>query len=621
MRSIVIGTAGHIDHGKSALVLALTGTDPDRLKEEKARGITIDLGFTHLELAGCNFAFVDVPGHERFVRNMLAGAGGVDAVMLVVAADESIMPQTREHFEICSLLGVKSGIVAITKSDLVDEDTLALCRLEVRDLVEGSFLDDAPVVAVSARTGAGLEDLREELGRLPTRMPARSVQGPPRLPVDRAFSMKGFGTVVTGTLVSGTIRPEDSLVMLPSATPVKVRGIQVHGQACPAAVAGQRTALNIGGVDVSDVSRGEVLCGAGTLEPTRRADVRLALLDDQKPLKHGARVRFHQGTSELLARVARSSDPRYARIRFERAAVLTRGDRFILRAYSPPVTIGGGTVLDPQPPRTGVRTPAGRARFERLDSADAAAAASVFVEEKGVEGLPASTLISRAGLDGESAEAVRQLLRDTTVSVDVADRLVARSAISERAAALLEAVSRHHDEQPLATGLPREEARRRLFGRAPLEVFDHVVLSLERQGRLTARDTLAMPGRLPSLSAEEARARDLLMTAFKTAGLAPPDVRAAAAGAAVPPAVADRVIKLLIREKALVRLDELVFHPDALDGLRSDVGALKAAGQTRLDVGVFKERYGVTRKFAIPLLEYLDRERITRRMGDARVIL
>jgi selenocysteine-specific elongation factor len=341
MRSIVIGTAGHIDHGKSSLVLALTGTDPDRLKEEKARGITIDLGFAHLEHGPFNFAFVDVPGHEKFVRNMLAGAGGIDLVMLVVAADESVMPQTREHFAICSLLEVKAGVVALTKADLVDPETLELSRLEVRELVKGSFLDGAPIVPVSARTGAGLDALRAALADAAAQLPERRADGAVRLPIDRAFSMKGFGTVVTGTLVGGEIAADAPLVLLPPATAVKVRGLQVHGRAADAARAGQRTAVNLAGVEVADVSRGDVLCTPDTFEATRRADVHVEMLADAKPLKHGARVRFHQGTSELLGRVALSDDRGHARIRFEKPAVLTRGDRFILRTYSPPFTVGG----------------------------------------------------------------------------------------------------------------------------------------------------------------------------------------------------------------------------------------------------------------------------------------
>ena len=622
MRSIVIGTAGHIDHGKSTLVLALTGTDPDRLKEEKARGITIDLGFAHLEHDGLSFAFVDVPGHERFVRNMLAGAGGIDAVMLVVAADESVMPQTREHFAICSLLEVQAGVVAITKADLADADTLELCRLEVRELVKGSFLDGAAIVPVSAKTGAGLDDLRRELAAAARRVPERSSDGPVRLPIDRAFSMRGFGTVVTGTLVGGAMRPDETLVLLPPGREVKVRGVQVHGRPAAAVRAGQRTAANLGGIEVAEVSRGDVLCAPETFEATRRADVQIELLADAKPLKHGARVRFHQGTSELLGRVALSGETGHARIRFEKPAVLSRGDRFILRAYSPPVTIGGGTVLDPAPPRGPIRTAAGRARFERLDRrVPIADALTALIAERGVAGLPKRALISRGGLSAAgSVEVTRALVEAKTVT-EIGDLLVSSGVIAERAAALVAAVTKHHAAQPLAAGLPREEARERLFGKAPVAVFDAVVADLSAAGKIVARETLALPGRQVSLSPDEARARDTLAATFRDAGFAPPDARSAAAAAGVDAALAERVVKLMLREKALVKVDDLLFHAEALERLKADVRSLKAQGGARLDVAFFKERYGVTRKFAIPLLEYLDRERVTRRVGDGRVIL
>src|SRR6266581_3446292 len=304
MRSIVVGTAGHIDHGKSALVRALTGTDPDRLKEEKARGITIDLGFAHQTIDGINFAFVDVPGHERFVKNMLAGAGGIDLVVLVVAADESVMPQTREHFDICRLLHVSSGLVALTKADLADAETLELARLEVRELVTGSFLDGAPIVPVSAKTGDGLDGFRRALVDVVADTAGRNTNGATRLPIDRVFSMKGFGTVVTGTLVSGRVATDDELLLLPGERPVKVRGVQVHGEQRPDALAGQRTAVNLSGIEVDEIARGQALVTPGAFAETRLADAILELLPDAKPLKHGARVRFHQGTAETLGRVA-----------------------------------------------------------------------------------------------------------------------------------------------------------------------------------------------------------------------------------------------------------------------------------------------------------------------------
>ena len=370
MSSLVIGTAGHIDHGKSALVRALTGIDPDRLPEEKARGITIDLGFVHAQLGDVQVAFVDVPGHERFVRNMLAGATGIDGVLLVVAADESVMPQTREHFDICRLLGVERGVIALTKCDVADADLRAVARDEVSALVAGSFLEGAPIVGVSAQTGEGLAELRTVLAGLASTSDGRSSRGPVRHPVDRAFTLRGFGTVVTGTLASGTIRVEDGLELLPAGRAARVRGLHVHGAPVRAAVAGQRAAVNLGDTPVAAVTRGDVLTTPGAFEATRRFDARIDLLPDAPALRHGARVRVHHGTTEAMGRVSlarvlggQSSEVTglpaggraHARVRVERPLVASRGDRFVLRSYSPMRTIGGGMVLDPAPRRGPVR--------------------------------------------------------------------------------------------------------------------------------------------------------------------------------------------------------------------------------------------------------------------------
>jgi selenocysteine-specific elongation factor len=635
VKSIVIGTAGHIDHGKSALVRALTGTDPDRLKEEKARGITIDLGFAHLETGGAALAFVDVPGHERFVKNMLAGAGGIDAVMLVVAADESIMPQTREHFQICRLLHVPAGVIVLTKSDLADADMRELARMETRELVAGSFLADAPMVEVSARTGAGLEQLRAILADLARQVPGRHAEGPARLPIDRVFSIKGFGTVVTGTLVSGTLDVEGELRVLPRDFGVKVRGLQVHGASEHSAMAGRRVAVNLGGVDVSDLARGDTLVTPGTFEPSRRFDAMIDVLDDARALKHGARVRFHQGTTELLGRVAvaggrgtpgvsevPAGGSSFVRIRLEAPAVLTRGDRFILRAYSPSITIGGGVVLDPHPARGPIRSPAGLARFERLSRADSAdEAVAAFVDERQGAGLPVAALVARAGLMPRAAQETEARLSRAQRITRVGDLLVAPSVLQALAEKLLGALNAHHASQPLSEGIPREEARARIFGRSAPAVFEHVLASLVAAQKIVARDRLALAGHQLSLSPEEASAQAALEHVFLEAGLAPPDLATAAGTAGVAPAVADRVSKLLLRQKTLVKVDTLLFHTGALSALKEQVRALKGATSAHIDVAGFKERYGITRKYAIPLLEYLDRERITRRMGDRRVVL
>jgi selenocysteine-specific elongation factor len=637
MRSIVIGTAGHIDHGKSALVRALTGTDPDRLKEEQARGITIDLGFAHLESDGVNLAFVDVPGHERFVKNMLAGAGGVDLAMLVVAADESVMPQTREHFQICRLLHIPAGVVVLTKADLADADTIELAKLEVRELTAGSFLAEAPVVVVSARTGVGLDQLRHTLVDLARSVRERDREGHVRLPIDRVFSVKGFGTVVTGTLVSGTIHDETELVVLPRERVVKVRGLQVHGQGQAEADPGHRVAVNLGGVEVGEIARGDTLCARRAFEPTQRLDALVELLPDARPLRHGSRVRFHQGTTELLGRVAVAADrveratlaqiepgmDAYARIRLETPAVLTRGDRFILRAYSPSITIGGGVVLDPHPPRIGVRTTTALERFRRLDGPDGTegvdSAVLAMVDERGESGLPTDALISRAGLAPSSAEAsIGRLVRAGSI-VRVADLLVSPLVLRGLGERLLTALKTHHQAQPLSEGLPREEARERLFGRSSLHVFDHVLATLAAERQIVVRDRLALAGHRVALSGEDLRTRDEIERILRDAGLAPPDAATLQTLVNAPAPIVDRIAALLVRQKTLVKLDALLFHADALAQLKADVRGLKA--NARVDVPAFKERYGITRKYAIPLLEYLDRERITRRVGDARVVL
>jgi len=661
-RSVVVGTAGHIDHGKSALVRALTGTDPDRLKEEKARGITIDLGFAHQEIDGSNFAFVDVPGHERFVKNMLAGVGGIDLVVLVVAADESVMPQTREHFDICRLLRIPAGLVALTKSDLADADMLELAQIEVRELVAGSFLDGAPIVPLSTKTGDGLEAFRAALAGVSRATRARRSDSVTRLPIDRVFSMKGFGTVVTGTLVSGRIAVDDELLVAPGERRVKVRGVQVHGTKQPRAVAGQRSAINLAGIEVADVHRGQMLVTPGAFAQTRLADATLELLAEAKPLKHGARVRFHQGTAEILGRVTligpnddrppSSPEPRrkrtaaaapampaptlapgargFVRLRLESPAVLARGDRYIVRAYSPPMTIAGGVILDPAPPRTAIRTTAARDRLLQLDfdpsapdreTADVRALVAML-DEAGAAALSLDAVVSRAGIDPAAVAARVDALVTAKRAVRAGEWIVAAEVVARAKEAIVAAVTEHHRVQPMSEGVPREELREQVFGRGNPAAFDVAIAELSAANRIVARDRVALATHRLALTPEEERARVAIERAYREAGLKPPDAAAVAAAAGVPTAVADRVVKLLQRQKVLVKVDVLLFHDEALQQLKAEVGAMKAAGAAaHIDVATFKERFGVTRKFAIPLLEYLDRERVTRRIGETRVVL
>lgn len=618
--SIVIGTAGHIDHGKSTLVRALTGIDPDRLKEEKERGITIDLGFAHTQIGQTRVAFVDVPGHERFIKNMLAGVGGIDAVLLVIAADESVMPQTREHFEICRLLRIPAGVIAVTKSDVVDEDTLALTLLEARELATGTFLEGAPIVPVSAATGTGLDHLRAALAALPEHV--RADRGFIRMPIDRVFSVKGFGTVATGTLTSGELSEETELLVGPGGRLVKVRGLQVHGTSVTRVGAGHRVAVNLGGVDVSELSRGETLLSPGTLAPTRRFDAIIERLPSAPLMKHGARVRFHQGTAEILGRVSLVSETD-VRIRLETPAILARGDRFILRAYSPPTTIAGGEVLDPHPPRAGVRTEAGRARFRVLGPTvppDRVVAA--LVAETGTAGLSKRALLDRAGISLSDADNVVARIEESGDAADLGEVLVSRPALASLAERVLADLRAHHASQPISAGMPREELRTRHFARSHEAVFAEVLKRLSAEGRIVARERVALSTHRVELSADEQRARTAITDLFAKAELRPPLPSEAVRLAGVASGVGDRIVQLLIRERVLVKVEELLFHHEALERLKADVVALKREPQpARVDVASFKEKYGVSRKFAIPLLEYLDRERITRRQGDSRVVL
>ena len=628
MQHVIVGTAGHIDHGKSSLVLALTGTDPDRLREEKERGITIDLGFAHTTEQETVLSFVDVPGHERFVRNMLAGVGGMDLVMLHVASDESVMPQTREHFEICRLLNVPAGLVVISKSDLADTGMLDVVRLEVQELVAGSFLEGAPVIAVSARSGEGIPELRRTLVALASATRRRRFDGPPRLPIDRVFSIKGFGTVVTGTLLTGRLAHDDGLVMQPSGRAVKVRGLHVHGQAQKEAVAGQRVAVNLSGVDVADVARGETLTRSDAVTVTRHADAQIELLPTARPLKHGARVRFHQGTRDLIGRIvlpdATHMEPgatTCVRIYFDAPAVIVRGDHFILRAYSPLVTIAGGTILDPLPPRRGVRTAAGLARLARLRQSDRDAVMAT-IEDAGLGGLPLPQLTGRLGVPRDQRQATVDQLSTAGLAFEIGGVLVAAPMLTSVQDALVTAVMRYHAGHPLEDGMPREEVRERLFLNAPLPVFEQVLNRLTERKRIVVGDRIAVAGHKVALTDDEVRAREAMIDMLRAAKLTPPDAATLATQIGVPLDVITRIATLLVRRGALVRAGDMLFHESALRQLKSEIQSLKQSGATdTIDVTSFKDRYSITRKYAIPLLEYLDRERVTRRVGDRRKIL
>ena len=467
-KSIIVGTAGHIDHGKSTLIEALTGTHPDRLEEEKRRGITIDLGFAFLEDGGVRFGFVDVPGHERFVKNMLAGASGVDLVLLAIAADEAVKPQTREHFEICRLLGVKRGVIALTKSDLVDTQTRELARMEVEEFLKGSFLANAAIVPVSAKTGDGLADLKKALHEAASQITEKDAGRYFRLPVDRSFPVKGFGTVVTGTLISGQVAVGDEIELLPEGKRLRVRGLQTGGKSVERAEAGQRTAVNLAGVEHTALQRGMVIAAPGRFRPTRRVDVWLELLASAPPLKHRTRIHFHAGTSETIGEVylydkteLAPAESSLAQLRLQQDVVLVKGDRFIARQFSPVITIGGGEVLDPlarRPTRKDTSRVAFLEALERGSREDAVRA----MTERNVLGVPAAEIVARTGwLERELQEAANNLAKAKAVRIISAEPLLLFSEprFQEICEKLRLRVEKFHKENPLSPGMTREDLR------------------------------------------------------------------------------------------------------------------------------------------------------------------
>ncbi len=636
LHPVVIGTAGHIDHGKTALVKRLTGIDTDRLKEERERGITIELGFAHLALGERRFGVVDVPGHERFIKSMVAGAGGIDLVVLVVAADEGVMPQTREHLDICGLLGVERGLVALTKSDLVDEEWRALVTDDLRRALAGSFLEGAPILPCSSLTGEGLDAILEAIAAIAAELRPRDPGGLLRLPLDRVFTMKGFGTVVTGTLLSGTIRVGEDATVLPGGATGKVRGIQVHGEAVELAVAGQRTAVNLGSVERSLVARGEVLVHPGTLSPSAMIDVELRLLPGlRKPLPVRSRALFHIGTRQQEASCVLLDSPALApgerclaQLRFEEPVVALPGDRFILRGFqkleSHGTTIGGGRVLRVLSRRTRPRDSAAIELLGRIAGADPLARVGLELEAAGPAGLTRAALQER--LPFIPAEVDRHLarLRDLREAI-VFDKESGATVhalpfrtLRERALALVE---RFHAEHPLEAGMGREELRTRLGGPSlDPRLYFAVLQALERAGELVVeRELCRRPGHRVEATRQPLQAlSERVRASYRSAALAPPREAELAASLGAPPAELAAALKVLCEEGALVRVGGgLLFHKDALAQLREKLVAhLERAGQ--ITPAEWKELVGQSRKFAIPLAEHFDAQKLTLRVGDLR---
>jgi len=607
MRNIIVGTAGHIDHGKTALVKALTGTDADRLAEEKRRGITIDLGFAHLQLTkDIRLGFIDVPGHERFVRNMLAGAAGIDLVLFVISATESIKPQTREHFEICRMLGVQAGVIALTKADLVDPELLELVRLEVDEFTAGSFLENAPKIPVSTVTGQGLADLRRELESTARKIHEKNASGWFRLPIDRSFTINGFGTVVTGTLISGTLQPEQEVEVYPTGRRLRVRGLQVYGEPAKRAQAGERTALNLAGIDAAEMHRGMVLSEARRFSPVTLLDCRLDLLSSAKPLKNRAPMHFHTGAAEIEAQVRyfdnraalKPGDSTWARIVLKAPALVLPGDRFIIRMFSPVVTIGGGVVVD----ISAHNYANGENATARLDFLR-----TEHLVSEAPWGISEDQLIAWTGL--------RQI--PGLPGIESVDKwLISRARATELKQQLTAACRAFHREHSLLPGIQKQDLKTIVMAGAPAEVFDYVLAGAPE---LTQdAEVVRLKSHRVVLKQDEEQARAAIESSFERAGLAAPAVSDVLKASGVEPARARSILQMLLRESKLARIsDDLVLHAAALAQLRNELS--QKHGQ-RFSVPTFKEWTGVSRKYAIPLLEYLDREHVTKRDGDERIV-
>jgi len=612
---LVVGTAGHIDHGKTALVRALTGIDTDRLAEEKRRGISIDLGFAHLVLPDARaISFVDVPGHERFVKNMLAGAAGIQAVMLVVAADESIKPQTREHFEICRLLGIRSGIIVLTKLDLASPEQIRITCEEVRALCAGSFLDTAPIVAVSATTGQGLGELKAELSKLAQRTSPRDDHGIARLPIDRSFALRGFGTVVTGTLWSGKLRVGDGVQLYPSDRQPRIRGLQVHGKAVDFALAGQRTAVNLSGIESSEIRRGYVLTHSSALEMTALIDVSLEWLEGFEARRGREHLLLHIGTAEVFSAMKTlHAEPRsvpFARLSLSEAVLALPGDRFVLRRPSPAHTVAGGFVIDPFPPARLNRSKT-IARLQNLAKADFANRVQILVEESAT-GRALEDLVRLTGLQ---EDALRSMIarNPMLILIDGAQRALAKAWIAQKQQELLRWLTAFHEKHPSAVGAPIAVARLGLEPQLAAAVFDRFP-PIRVQG-----DVVALANHKARFSGSDTRTLAKIEDVFRNAGFQPPSLREVLDSTGIDSKHARGLLETLIKSKVLVRISEdLIFHQDVIAHLRK---SLAGHNGRRFSVPEFKEWTRISRKYAIPLLEYLDRERVTRREGDARVVL
>ena len=631
MKQIVLGTAGHIDHGKTSLIKALTGIDTDRLKEEKERGITIELGFAHLELPdGKLLGIVDVPGHEKFVKNMVAGATGIDFVALVIAADEGVMPQTREHLEICKLLNIGHGLVVLTKTDMVEPDWLDLVREDVREYLSDTFLADSPIVEVSSVTGEGLRELIQAIVDLVRQIPERDQGHIFRLPIDRIFTMKGFGTVLTGTTASGKIRTGDEVTVYPQGIHTRIRGIQVHNKVVEDVRAGLRTAVNLQGVDRTMMQRGSILATKGSLRPTYMVDVTLDLLPSApKKLKNRAKVRFHSGTCEIISTVIlldrdnlEPGETCYAQIRLDQPTAVLRKDRYVLRSYSPVRTIAGGEILNALPKKKKRFSEPALSEMKVLHGGTLNEIIETFVSSgrfQGVEEAELSFLTNtgKKKLD----EALKGLKAQKRIILYDKERsaLIHADFLKKAKDEVIGTIEQYHKDFPLKSGLLKEELRSRTTGAKNQKFFNYLMNQLFQEDIIVQeKEIVRLKDHRVTLAQDQEKARRKLEDIYLNSGLQPPYFKEMRDK--LPGNTGADVIEVMLKDGILVKIKEdLYFHRNAIDGLQKTLtDFLKKNGE--ITTPQFKDMTGASRKYTIPLIEYFDRSQVTVRVGDSRVL-
>ncbi len=631
MKQIILGTAGHIDHGKTSLIKAITGTDTDRLKEEKKRGITIELGFASLDLpSGQHLGIVDVPGHEKFVKNMVAGATGIDMVAMVIAADEGVMPQTREHMEICTLLDIKHGMIVLSKIDMVDEEWLELVTDDIKGFVKDTFLEEAPVLPVSSTTGQGIPELLSALDKLAQDVPEHPPTSLFRLPVDRVFTMKGFGTVITGSLISGQMKVGDTIMVYPSGVTSKVRGIQVHNQSVDTAKSGMRTAINFQGLDRTAVDRGDVLAEPHTLKPSYMVDVRLNFLKSlEKKLKNRTQVRFHSGTNEIMGNLIlldreelMPGDSIVAQIRLDSPVVLVKDDRFVIRSYSPVRTIGGGLVLNPIPEKhkrfktdiiEGLKGLADHGPNEII---------GFHVEQSGYKGVSFADLKLMTNLpEKQLSNAISELLSgNILIQTDKENRIFIHSSSFDKIKQeTLDGLANYHKANPLKAGMPKEELKSKLPSSLGTKLFNLLLVRLTKSDHMIQEEDLVrLSNHKVSLQVDQEDVKRKIIDIYTKSKLTPPYFKELSKTLDIDSKIAKDVLNLLVEQGHIIKTkEELYFHSQAIKDLKNRlVDFLKQNNE--ITTPQFKEMTGVSRKYVIPLIEYFDAKNITIRVGDIR---